>query len=565
MKLDAKQFKRFKELSAKAKAGKISSAEEAELSELTAMKNQKGSNDLEWWKNYPTLTRDVTNLPFNWIPGRTLKLTNGNPDMVDSPIGVIAIAQYLPSIGHSVSDADAFNSQIRQLWLDLHRKYRGIGKYEKSDLGMMILAINAFFTTLAKLERMYGVINTYHIGNRVVPNGLMSALHIGKSLLENLADFRYTLNLYIAKAKQLCLPKGLSILSAEVTAAANLFKDSEDRRAFIFGFDPSVFGYFDVEFGDPDGTPQVGSCVKYKSYSSYQNDDTPDFNFQGMGLADVQQLLEFQISQLLNNEDVAIMCSDLLAAYGPENVMTLVELPEDYKVEPIHDYERLLQFHNLTIHGGCSTIFEAADNITVANAEYERTQGNKLVVYQYDNVIKNRIGKGERAYASVSDGTIAPTFNVSELDFGSKLGEVIFDTWVAEPGETEVMCGTRYTNIASTAQLVSTNTYRQEIDVMGTGVVERIAVFYYNGVGYAENQFRGSTLPDNTFRSHIPDICRISQMDWRPTFYHLDDDDVNVFGDLDNFTLIDRSNLGRIHEVALLSGYKIPMVTIDSK
>lgn len=566
MKLSPKDFKRFKELEAKVASGKATSAEKAEFENLSAKRNEKGSNNLEWWKNYPALTDNVTNLPFNWIPGRRLELTNNNPNEVETKVGSIAIAKYMPTIGHSESDADAFNTQIRQLWLDMHRKYRGIGKYEKSDLGMMILAVNSLFSTIAKFERIYGVINTYHVGNRVVPNGLKDALGIDIDLEMNLADFRYLLNLYIAKAKQLCLPKGLSILEADVTNLSNLFKDSANERAFIFGFDTTKFGVYASEFGDPNGTPQIGSCVKFCDFGQYMNGSTPSGDAAFMK-TDIADILEKQVSLLLNDEDIAIMCSDLLAAYGPENVMTLSDLPEDYKVEPVHDYERLVQFHNLTIHGDVATVFEEVDNINATNVNYERTKGFDIIIYQYNNVIYNKLGRSGDLSSTALGGKIYPTFNASTAQMVAKLGEVVFDTWVDKPGATEIMCGTRFTNLANTPLLVATSKYQQAIDVLGTAVVERVVVYFYDSAlaAYGKETFTGNVLTNAGFANSFDAICYLSHMDWRPTLYRVDNNNIHIFGDIDNFTMIDRTNLGRIHEVALLSGYKIPMVSYTDK
>lgn len=556
MKLEPKEFKRFKELSAKAKAKKITPEEEAELAELTAKRNTKGSNDLAWWKNYPELLKDVVNLPFNWIPGTTVVLTDNAGTPVQMTLGVIAIAKTITAIGHSVSEADAYNSQIRQLWIDMHRKYRGIGTYQKSDLGIMILSVHSLFETIAKFERIYGVINSYHIGNRVVPQGLKEALGIDQDLEDNLAEFRYTLNLYIEKCRQLCLPKGISMLMADIIAQGNLFKDSDNRRAFIFGFDNDEFGVYDGTLVNTGGQA-IGSAVKFRDYAVEQNGVTPGGQ-SAFTLADIRNILNSQVTALLNDDDIQTMCSDLLAAYGPENVMTLQSVPTEYKVEPVQDYERSLQFHNLTIVGSTASIYDSTV-IDLTMAGTLLAAGYDHVIYQKDNTILNRIGKGKVGYVAYAP-EVFPKFSTNSKSHGKRM-EVLFDTWVDNPGETELMCGTRYSSLVGPRVSIDSNYSRQEVTVYGGKVVEEVSVFSYASA-YGAHYIRGTVMDESEFTGNLAGYVTLLQMDWAPILYFDDGAGVlSLVGDIDNFTRIDYVNLERLHEVALLSGYKISMVS----
>lgn len=552
MKLGTKDFKRFKELLSLIKSGKASEADKAEFAKLEAMKNDKGSNDLQWWKNYPELLKDVVNIAFNYIPGASFPIVNSSNGDDSLRLGLLASATLRPAIGRSESDSDAFNAQIRQLWLDMHRKYRGIGTYEKSDLGIAIIAINSVFETIAKFERMYGVINTYHVGNRAVPYALKEALHISDSLEQDLADFRYQLNLRISKVKQLCLPKGLSVLMSDIVAISNIFKDSKDRRAFMFLFDTDLFGIY------APTAISTGGCVRFSRLSDNESAVTPG-GHKAFTLSDICTVLDIQINALLNDDDIARMCSDLIAAYGPENVMQLGYLPDDYKIEPVEDYERLLQFNNLTICGDVATIYETSvvDNAT-ANAFL--TNGYPIVIYQHDNVIKGKLGVGEAGY--VSDGGFEkPTVNYSNRR--AKNAEVIFNAWVEEPGETEIMCGTRYTSVCGSLSAVDATHWTQELYAYGTKVCTRVEVFWYNDSTKVYDYYKvdGSLWDVAYFRTNILNIMRLTQMDWHPTLYVEDaSNNVELFGDVDNIAKISGDNLARIHEVALLSGYYIPMV-----
>lgn len=553
MQLDNKDFKRMKALDKLVKDGKATEAEKAECEALHAKKNSKGSNDLAWWKNYSNLLKDVTNIPFNWIPGTKVYIQNDQGVRDELELGNLAIAHFLPTIGRCTDAASPFNVQIRQLWLDLHRKYRGIGTYQQSDLGIAILAIESFFMTLAKFERIYGTINTYHIGNRVVPYGLLEALKIDKSLGENLADFRYTLNLYIEKAKQLCLPKGLSVLESDIVAISNLFKDSGNRRAFIFGFDTDIYGVYDPK------TLTTGGCVKYIDAGYAHMGGATPAGESAYTLPDIEDILNEQLNALITDDDIARICSDLLAAYGQENVMGITNVPEDYKVEPIHDYERQLQFHNLTICGLSGGIYDSSV-LSASSATTAFSSGVRNIIYQNDDNVVSRVGKAGSDYATAGSYSF-PTYAAENNAQQGKVGDVLFDTWVDEPGEAEIMCGTRYTTAVDTPVLVTSGKWRQEYASFGTAIIETVSVYWLSGTTFAEASISGSVIEESNFKTNIYAFMKMMQMDWHPTFFMADSGDYELFGDVDNFAIISTPNLARLHEVALLSGYKIPMVS----
>lgn len=552
MKLNNTDFKRFKELQALIKAGKATEADKAEFASLQAKRNERGSNAIEWWKNYPTLLADVVNLPFNYIPGTPFTMFDEDADTKDLTLGVLAVANIRPAIGRSRDDNSAFNTQIRQLWLDMHRKYRGIGTYEKSDLGIMILSVNSVFATLAKFERIYGVINTYHVGNRVVPYALKEALKIDDTVEANLADFRYQLNLAITKLQQLCLPKGLSVLQSDVITLSNIFKDSANRRASLFLFDTDVFGVYDAASITDAG------AVQYKFFEPYMTGHTKAGD-GAFTLSDMITIINEQMNALLGDDDIARMCSDLIAAYGPENVMQLALIPTDYKVEPVEDYERQLQFHNLTICPKVQGIYEA-DTIPLVTANVLKDTTYN-VIYQRNNAVRCELGYGGAGY--YQSGTRVLPFGASNSPI-AKNGDTLLDTWVDQPGEVEVMCGTRYTAVAGTKSAGGDGVF-QELIAYGTQVCTMVEIYYYdNSTGsYQLHTFLGSVIPVSKMSETATwaGLAKLQQVDWHPLFYVKVLNHIEVLGDVDNFARITADNLARLHEVALLSGYKIPMVS----
>lgn len=560
MKLDSKEFKRFKELSAKAKSKKITKEEEVELAALTAKKNEKGSNDIAWWNAYPELLKNVANIPFNHVAGEAYRLFDGNAE-TDVYTPGLAVVKYLPTIGKSKKSSDAFNAQMRQLWLDMHRKYRGIGSYQASDLGIIMYAVVNVFTVIAKFERIYGVINTYQIANRNVPYTLVNALGISQDMMENLASFRYGLNLRIAKLQQLCLPKGIQAIDNELILNLFIYKDSDNPRASLFCFDPEYFyNYYATAMS-------TGGSLQANKFEDYMNGTTPGGKL-AFNVTDVFTVLDLMMDNLFSDDDVAKVCSDLIAAYGPENVMTVGFVPEDLALQPVHDYERSLQFHNLTFFTeGVKTTFDKS-GLTANDETFIKTQSYGICIYQKNDVIYNELTTWNRGsgnwYSSGNLVMFASNSDHDSADANPIANRCLLDTWVDNPGDVEIVCGTRFTSICSKEKVVSSggnNYYYYDVDTFGLEVVTSIILWKKTGVSCNDTPIVGQVITDNS--SMQATDMELHQFDWSPILYHrvVGSSDVYILSDIDNATVLTADQLAPIHDVAIYSAFKIPTVS----
>lgn len=518
----------------------------------------RGSNDPAWWLKYPELAKDATNIAFNVINGTRLQLHGQvNANVCNLKFGILAVANLVPTVGYSASDSDAFNTQIRQLWLDMHRKYRGIGTYEKADLGIAILAIKDAFVTLSKFERIYGVINSYKIRNRVLPYGLLEALRIDKSLESDLADFRYVLNLYIKKLQQLCLPKDFSMMLADITLIGSVFKDASNDRASLFAFDTKVYGkYNPARFTS-------GGCVDYINYAKFMTGETSGSEL-AFTLDDIKRILDDVVEPLLGDDDIARMCSDLLAAYGSENVMVLGVMPEDYVIEPMDDEERKLQFHNLTRCGRVSNSYAndlQTDTDTDITPTYIRDMTTnyqvEYCIYQLNNTVRCEMCRADSVigFAPIRGVLVGPA---SFTNAEAKWGEVLLDFWKDEPSDGDILVATRFTTVAKNPESDADANPHQMLDSYGSFICEDVYVYFYEAGQYTSYQLAQSLIINRTtLNNSIIAEMLLNQIDWRPITYFDNDSEMYVMGDVDQFAIVHDSTIKRIHEVCFLSGYKL--------
>lgn len=574
MKLDSKEFKRFKQLQESLKKGKLTNAEKDELAALMAKKQDSGKrgpqNDISFWNKYPSLLKNAANVPFNHIKGIPYKLPDWvNPsssNVLDTGAGVLIKYMRTPGILREANDA--LNMQTRMLWLDMHRKYRGIGTYEWTDLGVTLFAIVCAFADIARAERIYGVLNYYALRNRTIPTKVTQALGLNTGALygDQLADFRYNINRIIAKAVTLCLPKNLSILDSFIALDSHVFKDSDSERATWFVYDSQSFCQYNVDV-------KYGGRVIYKPRTGITG---------GQTLPNIITDLETVFNILLTDTDVARQCSDILAAYGENGVQVLSPVPEDYAVIPVRDDSRLMQLHNTSICGftgasGIPTDMTLPPEFNVGNLAY----GSVAMLYQssaaggylkFELVSTDPNGSNMPGIytlnSSVDTSENTPMKGLACPNvFGDPGGPQILDFWKDEVSQDDIVEMTRQTVARSavitntTGTGTTTNRYYQILESFGNIVCLEMVIYGESSVtkSVRTNRF----VANNTTLLTTDIVCMLSNIDWHPIILVSNSDSRwRVLGDIDNFVLCDNVTLERLHDACMLSGWTFTGVTV---
>lgn len=581
MRLNNADFKRFKELSAKKD---LSDKEKTELSALKEKRDSKpdgkGStfsfkpgNDFSWWSKVPSLLKDAVNLPLNWIPGTQLFETAGT-----GPVSTLRI-KVQNTYGSEDSATGPINLMARNIYLAMHRNYRGLNAYQSADVGMVIIATIELFCQIAAIERVYGVINKYSLLNRTLPYALLNAMGISSALADNirdnLADFRYGLNRILVKAQNVCIPKDLSILMDKIALFGYIYKDHESDKAqsIVFTFDQ--IGRYDGAAADTGGGI-VYTALRY-----------------GATYATMLKTLSDSVDSLVEDSDVLRIYSDFVAYIKPENLMTLILVPEDYTLVPVYSEEILHKLHNAYSTGYFYNIDQDNGTFTENGAVEVRelvpasitlkaglTAGVDRVITQNDNVIVTR----NCLYASGSAGSVK-TYTSGELD-GYKAWEFgveevipsadynghkqIFDTYrrEADPATMLEGCLFKYTpkSIGRT-RLVTSCAWEVIIGFEGAVVVNGVVKVQHELYQYLywSGYDSGMTLADvkSIMSDYLNSTNFMSQIDWAPILYKLNDDDVAslfidinapIHGDIDNCRMVGFEDLYRMHEVAVFSG-----------
>lgn len=597
MKITENQIKRFKELDAKIKAKTATKEEAEEARELSRtirgvkggkqmkIHQTRGRNDISFWNQYPELLKDASNVIFNEIAGTPFLPGNPSTTMYDNiKFPTVGIRfRILPVVGKTKSANDAYNYQMRSLWLALHRAYRGVGTYEYPDLGITIFSIFGYFIELARAERIYGVCSSFKAQNRSYPNALLKALGVDPSTVAaaELADFRYQLNRIVSKSQLLCLPQGFKAFEAYISMFSNVFKDAEDVRAQWIVYDPA----FRIRYNAAKYT--TGGCAEYVKRTANGANGT-------QLLSDIIADLENQMDALLSDTDIARMCSDILKAFGENGVVKLNYIPEDYVIEPLHEETRLEQMHNSVFIGTPIGGDFSSAHVAEANFANITSSEQTLDLYQENGIMLQSIHSHAENFGATGalDGAVtAANFKAfgSVYNFGRTTapgssvytGLAMLDTWKASPTPDDVVELTRLTVTKSVNEVTISGTQYYDVDVDSYSLYVICGYDVYNadpvGVtepyrvgGFASNLFESAgTASVGTIAVRMIILAMLCDIDWHPWIcYNLTTSgtlvDSNLFWDRDNYSSISKVSLSRLHDACVLSAFKLESMNVVS-
>nr|QQM99851.1 putative capsid [Picobirnavirus sp.] len=530
---------------------KVSETLESVMDNLS---RHQATNDARWWMKYPELSKDAANFVFNTIAGTKLDIGPNALNPITWPIVGLAM-DITPTIGPSRDANDAFNYQMRALWLDMHRKYRGMGSYQSADLGMAIFAIINLFADIARAERVYGVASNFQARNRSYPTALLKAIGVDPTSITNgdaIADFRYQLNYLIAKVQTLCLPKGFSALDCYVGLLSNVFRDSENVRAQWFVYNTPKRIQFSAT------TFPTGSAILYvdRTHPGSQS------------LSDIIADLTEDIDYLLQDDDIARMCSDILAAYGDNGVTTLQYLPEEYTVDATMDDMRKLQLHNTTLVGNvCGTYIHDDVYPSMQSAFADLN----TAIYQVDGVIKHQLAPRHASAMSADtwiflNNTRENVYGFKSIDFPADqvrsmyyLDRHVVDTWNNDPSDEEKIDILQQITPVTTRNYVDSGiTYvAPYFDTYGIYVVNSMHIWTnYNG---GSNEFNFDQMVQDQYSpSEAMYACKLSQVDWHPKLIFQEMGNYSFMAwDIDNYSLAPFEAIQRVHESSTLSAFRM--------
>nr|AVX53599.1 putative capsid [Marmot picobirnavirus] len=539
--------------------------------DLSSKSYKSGQNDPAWYANNAALLRDSSSFPYSLPIGTQIYNTgdihsNGytggsdviNPTSLFQSVPGVMIMGYEMVIGGSDnSPTSPFNLASMKLFSDIRSKQSGRVNYDSPDLAMYILAMDSAYSLYSELVRVYGLMRHYTILNRYTPATVVKQLGFDyDDLSRNLAQLRYVINSFADKLGSMCVPAGLTFVTRHAWLNSNIFVDSGTMKAQMYMWAPDHYYSF-----SPKSTEQAAnSLVPTVAPHTHAYEGTE------MSVVQISNLCNRLIEQIRGNQDFAIMSGDILKAYGPGNLFTIAPIAEDYTITPIFSQEILTQIENARFVG---RIPSGALEIKQVTSESTITYSPYLV-----QELKWEFEEAE----SIPNGfeIVTPHTEWNKV--------LLINMHTSEVLPADTMVATRMTPWCS---LTSSNAQKFiKVDVCGSEIptsINLVELLYEIGNFATASNVKdsdklycttslslGTTTQVDELAAGLLMLRRISAFDWHPIidlfFFG------NVFGtpsaytylgpvcDIDNYTLMGKSDLAPMHETALLSEFTIPNV-----
>lgn len=523
-------------------------------------------NDVSWYGKNPELLKAAASLPFSQSLGsrmtllasRTVKQWDGNAFP-----GLMAL-RYVPSpVANIGSNADqeatkdsAINIAANGIYTTIRSHNSGGKNYDATNLMMYLLAMDNAYAFYSWMTRVYGCMKVYSQRNRYLPEMLVTASGCDyDDLIGRMAEFRYYINMFAAKASSMCVPAILSYFQRHFWLSQNVFADDQTLKAQMYMFVPSCFFYYvpnSKPFPSVAATPALHPLFQINQGTRYK-------------LEDIRTAGDTILRAIITDEDFNIMSGDILKAFGESQLFRLSPIPEEHIVLPVYSEEVLTQIENATVFGVPAPRYGAteapATNTSASNRIWEAIDKATATGFIICGTTPFYVGTSATEWytPSPATGSVRDIARISPYGVNQLLNLHKDDV-----SPEDVMIATRlkpavYDNPNTAYPLVGAKLTGSEW--LNSATIYKF-VWDSNGVrGIQETEFctAVSSIDDSVldaiiFQRH-PIITKVTKGSGA-TPLQID----RFIGDIDNYTYVDNMTLSRIHETALLSEFSVPLL-----
>lgn len=493
--------------------------------EETVVSSQSGpDNDPMWYAHTPELLDAAASLPMsNVLGGPSYFARKGaayikQHTTLDTIPGLLCL-RYEPTFGAMSNTGkgdptSAVNVAAKNVYSFVRHANSGSVNYDAPDLMLGILAADQVFAAIAMAMRAYGIAMVYDQKNRYTPRVLLTAMGFDpEAVTGNLAQFRYYINVAIARASVIWVPSSFTLVARHFWMNTNIYKDGDDAKSQMYMYVPEGFYAFDAT------ADTTGTSLQYKKWYEASNLKTPEGWFKY-----ITSLLD----PITSDEDMGIMFGDMLKAYGKENLYAINQMPVDYIVLPVTDSEVLMQFHNA---------MSVPNSIETRNI-HQDANGN---IYE-DPVV-------------LDEAQLQPVGNNITLDFLQ-----------SNPTPADIMVATRCSNFVESIAAKDSNF--AAVVACGSEICTSLMIVTLDGSGEIQRHIFQSYSYAST-ANIIRYFGMLSKFAQGPRLYYTTTTGTGltkvytleaVHGDMQNYTFVAPEVLKRMHTIAIMSEFNVPLM-----
>lgn len=527
-------------------------------------KDEGNDNDPRWYATDPALLRDAASIPFSWPVGIPIDLKpvydSSTKPLSNFMVPGVQVIYTIPSIGYSAERSSALNIASQSLYSYVRHANSGSRNYDSPDLMIYNLAMSSVYSYINFLQRTYALATLYSGSNRYLPKALLQACGLtidnADSVQNNLAQFRYGINLLINKASSFAVPAILPIFARQSFMYQNIYTAGTSIKDQLYMYAPAGFWQYAL---DPDGA----GCLKYKPFMNDEQIGTGAYD----GQYSFDMLLEYGnalMDAIMIQEDCGIISGDILKAYGESNLIKLGSIPEFIDIVPVFDIGVLEQMKNARVISSVENFLINYDNLFTSASRTDFRSKDPLSVYQDANkaFLQQMLyaapdddsdfyhsihGLGESALLSTTTNDVSPELVMESTRLmvtvqTEKDGLTSFD---------KIYCGTELPVFSTYIYNYPINSSPASFNQVRTAFVSYPSISIFETAS-ANEIIKMTTLIEN-FRFHH--------------FFHIlekamDDSftESRLFYQIDNHAVLDNQVLKRLHDAAIMNELNTPSI-----
>lgn len=312
---------------------------------------EKGANDVSWYNHIYSVSDPLSRVSYNIMTGSKYDPLNkhavspysgaGTWEVSADRIGVVDPGIMTLSVQTVLGDEHAANVAATQLYSLVRQANSGAKNYDKTDLMMMVMAMDNAYMVYEYLLRAFRVCKSWDYLNRYTPEIILASMGFSTEILSDLANFEALLNLFAYRLSAMCVPDQFDFIHRHSWLFSNIYEDENNGRSQMYILHPRKF-YIWTEGADDEPTKLVAHNL--------QDLYTPaTVGYAGIrNMSQVQEIMDNVLSPLFGSEDVGLMNGDLIKAFG-DGGMIKINPADTTPLVPVHNDEVLEQIMNADV------------------------------------------------------------------------------------------------------------------------------------------------------------------------------------------------------------------------
>lgn len=519
------------------------------------LKDSKGSeNDPSWYSKYEQLMKDVASFPYGVPSGSKIRWTDGATSEFATPLSYdqvpgIMVLDFAPTIGVADSPNAPINIVSKALFAFDRKANSGRVNYNNPDLMIYVLSMDSAYFWYAFMCRIYGLMTNFSFLNRYTPVALVQAIGVDyEDISTKLADFRAFINLYAYKIGSLAVPSGMDYVTRHTWMSMNVFTDANSTKAQYFLYNPVEYYVFDEMTGGP------GQLTIHKVNEVLE---------AGQSLLTMDNIMDIAnqiVDPILASEDMSIMSGDILKAFEANNIYSLSPIADNFVIQPVFSPEVLSQIENANIVRG----------VTISNITQNTEVGDQYLIQTVKLAKSFPIQASFDGIAGIELDSANSVLSARRLMNMHKPDPTPSDNMVA----SRLMLGSLTedeTNVYTVHSCGSEIIVDCYIYIDPSDTVNRRYVLTTGMNMRLQNTDGYNNLQITQFANAIAKYASyISAFDWHPTVYFgatgnsitQEPQFQGPICDVDNYTMISSDSIDWMHEVALMSMFAVPQISL---